>query len=107
MPNRTDSDANAKIGRMLQNARESYNITQQEMADAIDISKNHISAIERGQNKASISMLLGYCKKLGVTPNDVLGFADKDILPELKKLTDSMSLEEQRKFYKMGLLLKS
>ena len=92
---------------MLQSARESKQITQQEMADAVDISKNHISAIERGQNKAPISMLLGYCKKLNLTPNEILGFYDGDMLPELKKLIESMDKTEQQKLYEMAKIMRS
>ena len=107
MANRTDTEANTRIGRMLQSARESKDVTQQEMADAIDMSKNHISAIERGQNKAPISMLLGYCKKLHMTPNEILGYYDGKILPELKKLLGSLDETDQHKIYEMSRIFKS
>ena len=86
MANRTNPNENVKIGRMLQSAREIRKVTQQDMADVVDMSKNHISDVERGQSKASISMLLGYCQKLDMTPNEILGYTDSEVLPELSEV---------------------
>ena len=105
MANRTDAEANFKIGQMLQLARESKRVTQAEMADAIDMSKNHISAVERGQNKASIDMLLGYCRKLEMTPNEILGFYGAKILPELERMLTPMDEDTQQKLYSIGQIL--
>lgn len=84
MSNKTDKDANRQIGHMLRSAREAGGVTQKEMAYAIGISKNHISAIERGLYKASIYMLLGYCDKLGVSPDEILCYSGDSIFPELR-----------------------
>ena len=74
MSNRTDMSNNIAIGQLLKNARTEKGVTQEEMSIAIDVSKNHISAIERGRCKASVEMLMGYCTKLQMTPNDILGY---------------------------------
>ena len=44
------------------------------MVEPCGLTKNHISAVERGVSQASIKMLLGYCKKLNMTPNEILEF---------------------------------
>lgn len=44
------------------------------MVKPCGLTKNHISAVERGVSQASIKMLLGYCKKLNMTPNEILEF---------------------------------
>lgn len=82
---------------MLQNARESHGVTQAEMTEATGLTKNHISAVERGVSKASIHMLLGYCRKTGTTPNDVLGYEDIHIIPELKAMLAVMDDAQQKK----------
>lgn len=97
MENRSIEDENIQIGRMLQNARESHGVTQAEMTEATGLTKNHISAVERGVSKASIHMLLGYCKKIGITPNDVLGYEDIHIIPELKTMLSVMDDAQQKK----------
>lgn len=105
MPNKSNSEANIKIGRMLQSARESRKVSQVEMAKCTDMSKNHISAIECGQSKASVELLLGYCKKLDMTPNDMLGYYEGEILPELKDILVKMNTEQQRKIISMIRLM--
>lgn len=74
MGNKTNEEENIRIGKLLQTARETCGVTQAEMCDYVGLSKNHISAVERGVSKASIEMLLGYCQRLNMTPNDILGF---------------------------------
>lgn len=64
-------DENIVVGKMLQQARESRKVLQSELCDACGLTKNHISAVERGVSQASIKMLLGYCKKLDMSPNDI------------------------------------
>jgi len=44
------------------------------MMEYTGLTKNHISALERGVSKPSVETLLGYCKRLDTTPNDILGF---------------------------------
>ena len=101
MANRTDGQENIKIGLMLQSARESKKITQQDMAEATDLTKNHISKIERGQSKASILLLLGYCKKLDMTPDEILNFYKGGIDPELLKILSKMDKDQQNKVIQM------
>ena len=74
MGNRTNTEMNKKIGKMLQKARMSKRLTQGEVAKHIGISEHHLSAIERGVSKASVEVLLGYCETLSVSPNDILDF---------------------------------
>ena len=88
---------NIRIGRLLQVAREQHKVSQAALCDATGLSKNHISAVERGLSKASVKMLLGYCKKLGITPNDILGYGELNLMPELKDMLSSMDTEQQQK----------
>lgn len=57
MANRTIDEENVKIGRLLQDARESHGVLQSELCEATGLTKNHISAVERGVSKDSIHML--------------------------------------------------
>lgn len=94
-------DGNIVVGRMLQQARESKKVLQSELCDACGLTKNHISAVERGVSQASIKMLLGYCKKLDMSPNEILGFADDNIDERLKHILNNMSKSEQEKIIEM------
>ena len=92
---------NIKIGQLLQAAREQHKVSQAELCDTTGLSKNHISAVERGLSKASVKMLLGYCEKLNVTPNDILGYGELNLMPELKDTLFSMNMEQQQKVLDM------
>lgn len=54
MINRTIDEENGKIGRLLQNARESHGVLQSELCEATGLTKNHISAVKHDVSKASI-----------------------------------------------------
>jgi len=97
MAKREIKEENLKIGRLLQKARESKKVMQSEMEQPCELTKNHISAVERGVSMASVKMLLGYCEKLNMTPNDILGFTEDNIEPELKSLLNDSSKKEQIK----------
>lgn len=94
MANRTNKELNEKIGAMLRAAREKKNVTQAEMADHLGMGRNIVYMVESGGNKASAELILGYCDKLGMTPNELLHVKDDSIPTELKKQIASMSESE-------------
>ena len=106
MANKSNEKENLRIGRLLQYARECQNLLQSDMVESTGLSKNHISAVERGNSKASIEMLLGYCTKLQTTPNTILGYSEDSIIPELKHLLLQMTSEEQHKLVEIIELIK-
>ena len=106
MAKRVIEEENVKIGRLLQEARESHGVLQSELCDATGLTKNHISAVERGISKASIRMLIGYCDKIGITPNDILGYGELNLIPELKELLSKTDKEQQKRITEMIKLMK-
>lgn len=97
MANKSDAEANMRIGKMLQIARERRGMSQATLAKYIDMSTHHVSAIERGVSKASVDTLLGYCQVLGMTPDMILDYSDDNIIPELKRMLMHMGETEQKK----------
>ena len=61
MSNKSDKEANIKIGNLLQAARETLGLSQADMTRKIGMPTNQISRVERGSSKASIDLLMGYC----------------------------------------------
>lgn len=61
-----------QIGKNIQIIRKERNITQEQLAEKVDVSKDHISHIETGSGKISLNLLLKLCAELSVTPNDIL-----------------------------------
>ncbi len=105
MANRSIDEENVKIGRMLQEARESHGVLQSELCKVTGLTKNHISAVERGVSKASIRMLIGYCDQIGITPNDVLGYSERNLIPELQTLLSHMNDEQQKRIVEIIKLM--
>ncbi len=97
MSNRTNKDINERVGLQLREAREKAKITQKELAEYIKIGKNHIHQVETGKSKASVEILLGYCDRLGITPNEILEFGMGDISPKLVSQISSMTVSDQEK----------
>ena len=92
---------NVELGRRLQNYRLAEHVTQQEIADACGLSKNYISALERGVNKCSVQTLIRYCTRLDVTPNELLGYEINAIDPELLTLLGKLDKNRQKKIFNM------
>lgn len=92
----TDND-NQCIGRLLKKAREAKGLSQADMCEPTGLTKNHISYMERGMGKATVKMLLGYCRKLGVTPNDILEYKKNNAsINNLEALISQLTSKEQK-----------
>ena len=85
-----------ELGKRLQECRKSRNVTQEEMADACGLSKNYISAMERGINKCSAQTLIAYGAKLGMSLDEIVGNKN-DVIPELQQALKNLSEEKQEK----------
>ena len=95
---RKDLTEEQKFGIRLQKCREAKSITQKELADYCGLSKNYVSALERGVNKMNIFTLIKCCELLEVTPNVLLNYRKDDrILPELESMLVNMNGIEQQK----------
>lgn len=70
------------VGIRLRSARELRGLTQDELADKIDTSKNNIYRWEKEEVKPSADFVTKIAQVLGVTADYLLGLSD-DILPEL------------------------
>lgn len=61
-----------EMGLRIKIRRKELKIKQAEMAEALDISNNHMSSIENGRQKPSLDIFIGICKHLNVTPDYLL-----------------------------------
>jgi len=55
----------------LKAARASKDMTQKDLADAVDVARQTINAIELGEYNPSIKLCTAICKTLGKTLNDL------------------------------------
>lgn len=65
-----DMDVDKKlIGRRVRHRREAAELSQDQLAEKLGLSKNHISSIECGKSLLTTKRLLALCDVLGGTPD--------------------------------------
>ncbi|MCM1467657.1 MAG: helix-turn-helix domain-containing protein [Alistipes sp.] len=99
-----------EMGKRIKIRRRELNIKQAELAEALEISNNHMSSIENGRQKPSLDIFVNICIRLDVTPDYLLlgsmhacnipqNIADKLQLcnpPDVKLATDIIELLIER-----------
>lgn len=75
---REKKQLNIEIGERIKMAREQRKITQEKLAERVDVSPQYISDLERGVVGVSIPTLRTICLVLGVTSDSLLFDMSKD-----------------------------
>ena len=60
----------AKFGRKIQKRRKEMGITQEELADKLNLSRTHMGHIEQGRKSPSMEVLNKIAKALKTSPKD-------------------------------------
>ena len=60
------------IGRRIRQNRVRLNITQEQLAEMVNVSVPHISRIENGSSQPSLQVLVDICNILKITIDDLL-----------------------------------
>ena len=55
----------------LKSARAALDLSQQQLADLVGVSRQTISAIEKGDNNPTIQLCIGICKALNKTLDEL------------------------------------
>lgn len=98
-----------KIGKFIAKKRKDRKLTQEQLAEKLNISKNAVSKWERGLNLPDVSIMQDLCKILNITLNELFigekisddkykEVADKNLLNALEN--SSFTLKEKIDFYK-------
>lgn len=98
-----------KTGKFIAEKRREKKLTQEQLAEKLNLSKNAVSKWERGLNLPDVSVMPQLCEILQISLNEL--FAGEEILEdEYKKQADrnllaalensAFSLQEKIKFYK-------
>ena len=69
---RQKKEINIRVGNNIQLAREAAKYTQEELSELLDITPNHLSAIERGASGATLEMLEKLCKLFCLSSDSLL-----------------------------------
>lgn len=65
------TDIDIAIGKVFKSYRKKRHLTQEKMAEKLEISEKYISRLENGNSGVKLETLVNYMNILGITPNVV------------------------------------
>lgn len=100
MNERGDNMDYKRLGKRIREERVRLNLTQAQLAEAIDISDTYMGAIERGERSLTLDTLVRLVNRLGVTVDYMLSDSvsdnDSNILEQFKQIIDQQPLERKQ-----------
>lgn len=89
-----------RLGERIREERLRLNLTQAQLAEAIDISDTYMGAIERGERSLTLDTLVRLVNRLGVTIDYLLSDSvmdsDANIIEQFKQIIDCQPLERKQ-----------
>lgn len=89
-----------RLGERIREERLRLNLTQAQLAEAIDISDTYMGAIERGERSLTLDTLVRLVNRLGVTIDyllsDSVTDSDANIIEQFKQIIDCQPLERKQ-----------
>lgn len=88
------------LGKRIREERKRLNLTQAELAEAIDISDTYMGAIERGERSLTLDTLVRLVNRLGVTVDYMLSESvpdsDSNIMEQFKQVIDGQPMNRKQ-----------
>lgn len=89
-----------RLGKRIREERLRLNLTQAQLAEAIDISNTYMGAIERGERSLTLDTLVRLVNRLGVTVDyllsDSVSDSDSNIIEQFRQIIDCQPLERKQ-----------
>ena len=89
------------VGRRIKAAREQKRLTQEQLAELVDLSPMHVSVIERGVKLPKLETLINIANVLDVSSDvllqDVVNNQTKLVASEASELIKQLPREDQRR----------
>lgn len=63
-----------KLGKNIQNARKIKNLSQNELAEILNISREHLAKLETAKRRISLKLLFTLCDVLKITEQELFNF---------------------------------
>ena len=97
------------IGTRIQEIRKAKKLTQEQLAEMVDLSPSYISAVERGAKTPKLETLIELANTLGASADDLLGdvvnASIKSSASELSERIENLPKERQRVSLEIGRIL--
>ena len=89
-----------KLGERIREERRRLNLTQAQLAEAIDISDTYMGAIERGERGLTLDTLVRLVNRLGISIDYLLADSvsdnDSNIIEQFRQIIDGHSLPQKQ-----------
>ena len=97
------------IGERLKKARTDKQMTQEKLAEQLDVSIAFLSRIERGNSHVNLKRLSQMCEILGVSEGYILNGTSSNssnyLTSEFNDILNSVSPEKQKLIYKIAKVI--
>lgn len=97
------------IGERLKKARIDKNMTQEKLAEQIDVSVAFLSRVERGTSHINLKRLTQICEIFGVSEGSILNGvssnSDNYLASEFNNILNSVSSDKQKLIYKIAKVI--
>ena len=97
------------IGERLKKARIDSNLTQEKLAEKLDVSIAFLSRIERGSSHISLKRLSQICDILGITEGSILNGSSNNsntyLVSEFDDILKNTTPEKQKLIYKIAKII--
>ena len=101
----------ASIGLRIKHARSKHNMTQEQLADAVGISRKHLSVIESAGTGISLELLIALSNTLNVPVGEILAdnlsTSDKIDDSDLRYILLDCTMQEEKIITKTAKALKA
>ena len=98
------SSLKVKLGARIQQIRKSKKLTQEQLAEMIDLDIPNLSNIERGKRFVSANTLENIIKALDVTEKELFDFGYKgtkdELISEINNLLELSDIKELEYYYR-------
>lgn len=92
------------VGQRIKIAREAKNLTQEDLAEIVDLSPTHMSVIERGVKVPKLDTFVAIANALDVSADalliDVVTHSTIGVATELSDAISKLPIKEQKKILK-------
>lgn len=97
------------IGERLKKARTDNNLTQEKLAEKLDVSIAFLSRIERGSSHISLKRLSQICDILGISEGSILNGSSNNsgsyLSSEFENILKNTTPEKQKLIYKIAKII--
>ncbi len=90
------------LGIRIKSLREAKDLTQERLAERMDINSKYLSSIERGKENPTLDMLLNFADALDVEMWELFDFGHETSLEELKRTMNKFLKEMDEEKLKLA-----